>query len=201
MGQQFPNDETAASPGSSFMVWLRALRPRHVVTTGAAVTALVMLDELSGITPPFERLSYFLGRGLAPTGIYVAVVLALSLSSVLLLRTRLRWLSLALLLLFSGATMVETVFDVFTDTGFSEDWVAISMRELGLAPEAARAYVDGRVLAVAGIGVAIWIGLWVALRSERWLLRGSDRCGRQTVRFDCGGRRRRRQWRGWRSID
>lgn len=137
---------------------------RHVGWLGAAVCVVLLLDEFTGIGAPFERLGYLLEGSLVNAAVYVAAMVVLTSLSLLMLRAR--WITVALTWLFvvTLGTALELAFDIFTDRGFTEDFVAISLRELGMAPEAASAYVEPRVFFVV-LGVTVlWIAVFAILR-------------------------------------
>lgn len=139
---------------------------RHLGWLGAVVCLVLLLDEFSGIGQPFERIGDLLDRGAGRAGVYALVMVVLTVLSLLILRAR--WLVVGLLALFvvTLGTALELAFDIFTGRGFSEDFVAISLRELGMAPEAASVYIEPRVILVVLGATVLWIVLFVLLRRE-----------------------------------
>ncbi len=146
--------------------WVRSLRAEHKLAMCAAVVLLLVFDEFTGVTLPFERLGYMLGRGALPTVVYSAAAVFLSTLAILLLRTSSALVSVSAMALFATATALETSFNLFTGRGFSEDFVAISLREIGLAPEALKVYVDGRVFWAVLISATVWTVAWIAVRRK-----------------------------------
>lgn len=137
---------------------------RHLGWLGAAICVVLLLDEFSGIGPPFERIGYLLDRGVGRAVVYVGVMVVMTALSLALMRARWLVVALASLFVFALGTALEVAFNFFTGRGFTEDFVAISLRELGMAPEAASAYVEPRVVVAVLVATFLWIGLFVFLR-------------------------------------
>ncbi len=133
-----------------------------------AVTAVAILfvDEFTGITLPFERLAYLVERGPVQTVIYGLSIMFLAGACVLILRSRSKIIAGAAAAVLGLGTALELAFNVFTDRGFSDDFVVITLRELGMAPEAMAAYGEPKVVLAGLAGIAVWIALFLMVRRQ-----------------------------------
>ena len=132
----------------------------------AAALILLLAEQFSGVWQPLERVRLLLSSGIPQVVVYLGVVTVLTAALVLVLRARNRVLAFSVAALVALGVSMELAFDVFTGRGFTEDFVAISLRELGMAPEAASAYMDPRAVFAVAAGL-ILVGLAVVLLRGR----------------------------------